>query len=88
MRAATPNDGYSKALPLLLLETWNRQHGTVLHSDQRICLENGEPTTSNYFFQLTTCNSEHATAPLTHPKGRKETLSFLPLSSEATVQAV
>jgi len=29
----TPNSWYSEALPLSLLGTWNRQHGTVLHSD-------------------------------------------------------
>jgi hypothetical protein len=32
----TPNCGYSEALSLSLLGTWNRQHGTVLHSDQRV----------------------------------------------------
>jgi hypothetical protein len=32
------NSGYSEALTLSLLGTWNRQHGTVLHSDQRVFL--------------------------------------------------
>jgi len=43
----TPNSWYSEALTLSLLGTWNRQHGTVLHSDQRVFRRtaNRQPTT-------------------------------------------
>ena len=56
---------------------FQRPAGSPLSSVHRFYPENGEPTTGNYFFQLTTCNSEHATALLTHPNGRKEVIAFL-----------
>jgi hypothetical protein len=46
----TPNCGYSKAVPLLLLGAWNRQHGTVLHNDQRLSsLQHGIESTKLFF---------------------------------------
>ena len=61
----TPNSGCSEALQLSLLGAWNRQHGTVLHSDsgfsnlKRMAFpEDGGPVTDNDFFcsQLATQN--------------------------------